>query len=306
MGQVSQRGVRVTARETDRWRDRGRGVAGSLPRPGAGLAKKLCALRSTDKREEPLGPLPVGPAAQRGRGREARRLISAHSPSLCSPPSSFPPLHGLRRTLIPLSCCFFKCRWVVGRKESWTGRGPGKAASRPSGSAWCWPPWTLPLHPCPSSFHGTDAVIPILQVRKLRPGKQVTFPQGQQMASKRQSWNSVCLPTRVAGLCPPTLCSELAGGFNQGPLSGWASLFSSVAGDEELLAGIGGKPGAWSLATAGPGQTVSPRHPPDTQAALSKLPESVCQTELGCPGARVSQNQLVLTFCVAKLVPPAS
>ena len=43
----------------------------------------------------------------------------------------------------------------------------------------------------------------------------------------------------------PTPCSELAGGFNQGPLSGWASLFSSVAGDKELLAGIGGKPGAW-------------------------------------------------------------
>ena len=72
-----------------------------MPRPGAGLAKKLCALRSTDKREEPLGPLPVGPAAQRGRGREARRLISAHSPSLCSPPSSFPPLHGLRTTTLP-------------------------------------------------------------------------------------------------------------------------------------------------------------------------------------------------------------
>ena len=121
VGQVSQRGVRVTARETDRWRDRGRGVADSLPRPGAWLSKKLCALRSTDKREEPVGPLPVGPAAQRGRGREVRRLISAHSPSLCSPPSSFPPLHGLRRTLIPLSCCFFRCRWVVGRKESWTG-----------------------------------------------------------------------------------------------------------------------------------------------------------------------------------------
>ena len=157
-----------------------------------------------------------------------------------------PSLRGLRRTLISLSCCFFRCRWVAGRKESRTGRGPGKAASWPSGSAWRWPPLTPPLHPRrPSSFHGTEAVIPILQMRKLRPGKQVTFPQGQQMASKQQSWNSVCLLTWVAGLCPPTLCSEQAGGFNQGPLSGWASLFSSVAGDEELLAGIGGKPGAW-------------------------------------------------------------
>ena len=87
-----------------------------------------------------------------------------------------------------------------------------ESGSRPcSGSTWQWPPLSPPLHARPSSLHGADAVIPILQVRKLRPGKQETFPEGQRMASKQQSWTSACLPTWVASLCPPTLCSEQAG-----------------------------------------------------------------------------------------------
>ena len=111
-------------------------------------------------------------------------------------------------------------------------------------------------------------------MRRLRLKEVKKITEAHVIVSGRAGIQSASRRALPASVLPLSALNRQVG-FSQGPLSGWASLFSSVAGDEELLAGIGRKPGAQPPQTLARGSAHStpPTHgqpPPNCQSQFVK------------------------------------